>query len=186
MKLKPAKALFSEDSAQAAVTPSLVPKKCSSIEKLINQSAMEKQHQLQQATTTAATTTATTARPQGQTRQQQQQQDYTKKAADMQRHQQQWSPRQEQQQLEGVDVTIDSWKEQMEDKMEANVGPDTWKQIQRLWDHYDDPNLSDVEHYHIMLQHLGYDKTLWILQELHDSMEDLKANTFRAGDDWAD
>ena len=43
-----------------------------------------------------------------------------------------------------------------------------------------------VKHYHIMLQHLGYDKTSWILQELHDCMEDLKANTFRAGDDWAD
>ena len=49
------------ESAQAAVTTAFVPKKGSSIEKLINQNAMEKQHQLQQAITTAATTTTAIA-----------------------------------------------------------------------------------------------------------------------------
>jgi hypothetical protein len=154
----------------------------------------------------------TQQQPQDETRQQQRQQDHLRKVDEAQRQQQQWVPKQQRQrELSGrtkpgnphcgeivgpfertrSGQTIRCHKSIAEKrvylrKLEADAGPDTWDQIQRLADHYDDHNLSDVVHYLTMTHFPGYYNTSKILQEHHDRMTTLEANSPRAGDDWAD
>ena len=93
-------------------------------------------------------------------------------------------------------------------RFEEHVGPAQWQQIMDLSVQHKDPELTDMRHYYTLSgfkdagarqviqdahdrnkgQDVRYKNSTSsrMTQDDHDHKTTLKANTFRAGDDWAD